>query len=161
MGSRELFASVFHFPAGITMDSIDPSANELVMRVACDFPSMPCPECQQPCARIHSRNPRLVADLPCAGRNVLLMLTVRKFVCSSPTCPRKITTRAPARAGRILWTHDLAAHRACTSPWVRSRWANGHAPSRPIRHRHHPVHLVTPCDAVACSADTSGAGPWG
>src|SRR6266567_3437127 len=92
MGSRELFASVFHFPAGITIDSIDPSANELVMRVACDFPSMPCPECQQPSARIHSRYQRFVADLPCAGRHVLLMLTVRKFVCSSPTCPRKIFT---------------------------------------------------------------------
>src|SRR5437588_3733051 len=92
MGSRELFASMFHFPAGITIDSIDPSANELVMRVACDFPSMPCPECQQPSARIHSRYQRFVADLPCAGRTVLLMLTVRKFVCSSPTCPRKIFT---------------------------------------------------------------------
>src|SRR6266700_5407220 len=92
MGSRELFSSVFHFPAGITIDSIDPSANELVMRVACDFPSMPCPECQQPSARIHSRYQRFVADLPCAGRHVLLMLTVRKFVCSSPSCPRKIFT---------------------------------------------------------------------
>src|SRR3989440_4298453 len=92
MGSRELFASVFHFPAGITIDSIDPSANELMMRVACDFPSMPCPECQQPSARIHSRYQRLIADLPCAGRHVLLMLTVRKFVCSSPSCPRKIFT---------------------------------------------------------------------
>src|SRR5712691_4371870 len=92
MGSRELFASVFHFPAGITINSIAPSANELVMRIACDLPSMPCPECQQPSARIHSRYQRLVADLPCAGRNVLLLLTVRKFVCSSPTCPRKIFT---------------------------------------------------------------------
>jgi transposase len=92
MGSRELFSSVFHFPAGITIDSIDPSVNELVMRVACDFPSMPCPECQQPSVRIHSRYQRLVADLPCAGRNVLLLLTVRKFVRSTPTCPRKIFT---------------------------------------------------------------------
>jgi transposase len=92
MGSRELFSSVFHFPAGITIDSIDPSANELVMRVACDFPSMPCPECQQPSARIHSHYQRTVADLPCAGRNVLLLLTVRKFVCSTPTCQRKIFT---------------------------------------------------------------------
>src|SRR5438128_5357782 len=92
MGSRELFASVFHFPAGITIDTIDPSANELTVGVACDFPCMPCPECQQPSARIHSRNPRTVADLPCAGRNVLLLLTVRKFVCSTPTCPHKIFT---------------------------------------------------------------------
>ncbi len=92
MGSQELFSSVFHFPAGITIDSLDPSANELVMRIACDWPSMPCPECQQPSARIHSRYPRTVADLPCAGRHVLLLLTVRKCVCRTPSCPRKIFT---------------------------------------------------------------------
>jgi transposase len=92
MGSREMLSSVFHFPAGITIDSIDPSANELVIRIACDFPSMPCPECQQPSARIHSCYQRMVADLPCAGRNVILALTLRKFVCGTSTCPRKIFT---------------------------------------------------------------------
>jgi transposase len=92
MGSREMLSSVFHFPAGITIDSIDPSANELVIRIACDFPHMPCPECHQPSARIHSCYQRMVADLPCAGRNVLLALTLRKFVCGTPTCPRKIFT---------------------------------------------------------------------
>src|SRR5947209_4027280 len=92
MGSREMLSSVFHFPAGITIDSIDPSANELVIGVACNFPSMPCPECQQPSARIHSCYQRMVADLPCAGRNVILVLTLRKFVCGTPTCPRKIFT---------------------------------------------------------------------
>ena len=33
-----------------------------------------------------------MADLPCAGRRVILSLTVRKFVCSTPTCPRQIFT---------------------------------------------------------------------
>ena len=92
MGSREMLSSVFHFPAGITIDSIDPSANELVIGVTCVFPSMPCPECQQPSARIHSRYQRMVADLPCAGRNVILVLTLRKFVCGTPTCSREIFT---------------------------------------------------------------------
>jgi len=54
MGSREMLSSVFHFPAGITIDSIDPCVNELVIRIACDVPCMPCPECHQPSARIHS-----------------------------------------------------------------------------------------------------------
>ena len=95
MGSREMLSSVFHFPAGITIDSIDPSTNELVIRIACDVPSMPCPECQQPSARIHSCYQRMVADLPCAGRNVILALTLRKFVCGTSTCPRKIFTEKP------------------------------------------------------------------
>ena len=53
MGSQEMLSSVFHFPAGITNDSIDPGANELVFGLACDTPSMPCPECYQLSARIH------------------------------------------------------------------------------------------------------------
>ncbi len=42
--------------------------------------------------RIHGSYQRTVADLPCAGRNVLLMLTVRKFVCTTPPCSHKIFT---------------------------------------------------------------------
>jgi hypothetical protein len=34
MGSKELLSSVFQFPAGIIIDSIDPSANELVIGIA-------------------------------------------------------------------------------------------------------------------------------
>ena len=90
--SQEMLSSVFHFPAGITIASIDPSANELVIGIACETPSMPCPECHHPSARIHSRYQRLVGDLPCAGRNVILVLTLRKFVCGTPGCPRKIFT---------------------------------------------------------------------
>jgi transposase len=110
MGLRELLSSVFHFPAGITIDSIEPSANELVMHVACDFPGMPCPECHQLSSRIHSRNPRLVADLPCAGRNVLLALTVRKFVCATPTCPRKIFTERVRRCALIPLVGGVQHH---------------------------------------------------
>src|SRR5260221_1929058 len=92
MGSQEMLSSVFHFPAGITIDSIDPGANELVIGLACDTPSMPCPECHQLSARIHGHYQRTVADLPCAGRTVILALTVRKFVCPTPGCPRRIFT---------------------------------------------------------------------
>ena len=87
-----LLSSVLHLPAGITIASVHPSATELVVRLACSTPSMPCPECHQPSARIHWNYQRTVTDLPCAGRNVILALTVRKFVCSTPTCPRRIFT---------------------------------------------------------------------
>jgi transposase len=33
-----------------------------------------------------------MADVPCGGRRVILALTVRKFVCRTPTCPRQIFT---------------------------------------------------------------------
>ena len=85
-------ASILHLPAGITITSVHPSATELVVRVVCCSSSMPCPECHQPSARIHSNYQRTVGDLPCAGRNVILALTVRKFVCTTPTCSHKIFT---------------------------------------------------------------------
>ncbi len=47
-----LLASLLHLPAGITIASVHPSATELVLCVACHTPSMPCPECHQPSARI-------------------------------------------------------------------------------------------------------------
>jgi transposase len=87
-----LLCSILHLPAGITITSVHPSATELVVGVVCHAPSMPCPACHQLSARIHGSYQRTVADLPCAGRNVLLMLTVRKFVCSTLTCPHKIFT---------------------------------------------------------------------
>jgi transposase len=87
-----LLSSIVHLPAGITITSVHPSATDLVVRVACHATSMPCPECHQLSARIHGSYQRTVADLPCAGRNVLLLLTVRKFVCSTPSCPHKIFT---------------------------------------------------------------------
>src|SRR5438876_39404 len=87
-----LLSSILHLPAGITITSVHPSATELTVDVACHAPSMPCPECHQLSARIHGSYQRTVADLPCAGRNVILVLPVRKFVCRTPTCPRKIFT---------------------------------------------------------------------
>jgi transposase len=94
-----LLASIFHLPAGITITSVHPSTTELVIRVACQALSMPCPECHQLSTRIHGNYERTVADLPCAGRNVIFFLTVRKFVCTMPTCSRKIfTERLPGLA---------------------------------------------------------------
>src|SRR5260221_2697255 len=86
------FSCVFRLPAEITITSVDPSPTELVIGVACQAPRMECPECHQLSARMHGSYQRTVADLPCAGRNVMLALTVREFVCGTPTCPRKIFT---------------------------------------------------------------------
>ncbi len=106
MDPREmaLFLRVFHLPAEITITSVHPSPTELVVGVACQAPRMECPECHQPSARIHGSYQRTVADLPCAGRNVILALTVRKFVCGTPTCPRKIfTERLPGLVESYAW----------------------------------------------------------
>src|SRR5271170_5136317 len=87
-----LLSSILHLPAGITITSVHPSATDLLIRLVCCSSSMPCPECHQLSDRIHSNYQRTVGDLPCAGRNVILALTLRKFVCTTPTCSHQIFT---------------------------------------------------------------------
>ena len=66
------------------------SAHELLVQIISSSPKACCPLCGAQAWRIHSRYTRQVADLPCVGRHVTLLLTVRKFFCPNPACPRKI-----------------------------------------------------------------------
>src|SRR5260221_4162094 len=50
----------------------------------------PSPLCTQQATHVRSYYTRLVADVPCAGRQVQLILHVRKFRCDTVSCPRKI-----------------------------------------------------------------------
>lgn len=48
-----------------------------------------CPSCQHKSDRIHSYYQRTLKDLPLADYTVRLHLSVRRFRCLSPRCPRK------------------------------------------------------------------------
>jgi len=86
-------ASLFlPLPEGLVIASVLATETQLVVHVACQLPTACCPLCHLPSDRIHGRYGRTVADLPCAGRHVVLALSVRKFVCRTPTCPRQIFT---------------------------------------------------------------------
>ena len=49
-----------------------------------------CPLCGTGASRLHSRYTRTVADLPCSGQQVRLLVGVRRYFCDVPTCQRKI-----------------------------------------------------------------------
>jgi transposase len=51
-----------------------------------------CPLCAVPSTRVHSRYQRHLTDLPWGSRSVRIRLTVRKFVCRTATCARRIFT---------------------------------------------------------------------
>ncbi len=56
-----------------------------------------CPRYGTASDRVHSRYPRIVADLPAEGRLVILRLVVRNFPRVRPDCPRRIfCERLPA-----------------------------------------------------------------
>ena len=93
----EALSSLFLLPETIAIEAMYPTKTRLTIQVACTLKSAACPLCQQPSERIHGSYGRTVADVPCGGRRVMLALTVRKFVCGTPECPRKIfTERLPA-----------------------------------------------------------------
>jgi transposase len=49
-----------------------------------------CPLCGHIASHIRSTYTRHVADVPCAGRQVQLVLRVRKFRCDTTDCPRRV-----------------------------------------------------------------------
>jgi len=79
-------------PNGLLITTLSATETQLVVRVACRLSTACCSLCQLPSDRIHGHYGRTVTDLPCAGRRIILALTVRKFVCRTPTRPRQIFT---------------------------------------------------------------------
>lgn len=49
-----------------------------------------CPRCRRASRRVHSAYVRRIADVPIAGRAVVLHLRVRRFRCAASSCPRRI-----------------------------------------------------------------------
>jgi transposase len=82
----------FPLPAGMVIVVVHEASASLIVHVSCQDKSAACPLCGERSERVHGQYARTVADLPCAGRRVILALTVRKFVCGMPTCPQKIFT---------------------------------------------------------------------
>jgi transposase len=85
-------SSLFLLPENIAVEAVYPTKRLLTLQISCTLMSACCPLCQQSSERIHGRYGRTVADVPCGGRLVTLALTVRKFVCGTKTCPRRIFT---------------------------------------------------------------------
>ena len=84
-------------PAGLEIVSIETVNDLLKVQVASTKERASCPLCFCPTERRHSQYTRVVADLPCAGFRVQLILHVRKFFCETVDCSRKIfTERLPA-----------------------------------------------------------------
>src|SRR6266516_6781070 len=75
---------------GLHIERVTAAGNKLLVSVLSSLPQACCPLCGVQAWRIHSRYTRRVADLPCAGRHVTLLLTVRKFFCPNAACSRTI-----------------------------------------------------------------------
>ncbi len=83
---------LFALPSGLEMTSCSHYEGKLCVSLVSTQPTSHCPLCGSAATRIHSRYQRKLADLPSAGQPVRFLLSVRKFFCDVPTCPRKIFT---------------------------------------------------------------------
>jgi transposase len=77
-------------PEGMVIGQIEPTETQLTVEVISTQPSACCPGCGNSSDAVHCQYQRTVHDVPCGGRKVVLRLKVRKFVCRTPTCPRKV-----------------------------------------------------------------------
>lgn len=79
-------------PEGMLVEQIQRTETGLVVSVLSTCPTSCCPLCTWPSSSVHSSYQRSVRDVPCAGQNIRLSLTVRKFFCRNDDCQRKIFT---------------------------------------------------------------------
>jgi transposase len=77
-------------PEGIVVEQIQITENGISVEVVATTPTSCCPLCSEPPSSIHCHYRRTLRDVPCAGRRVQLILTVRKFSCRNPYCSRKV-----------------------------------------------------------------------
>jgi transposase len=73
----------------LQLEEIRIDANQVTLVVHPTRRAAPCPLCGRRSQRVHSHYERRVADLPWSGRCVVLHIRVRRFRCSTPTCPRQ------------------------------------------------------------------------
>ncbi|MFE1036881.1 ISL3 family transposase [Streptomyces sp. NPDC058807] len=80
-----LFPSI----ADVAVLSVD--ANIAIVRVGaqCTATGASCPACGTWSSRVHGSYLRFPADVPSAGRSVVLRLRVRRFTCRNPGCGRR------------------------------------------------------------------------
>jgi transposase len=85
-------ASLLSLPEGMRVEHIQITEQGLTIEVKASHPNSCCPLCTHPSDSIKTHYRRVLRDAPCAGRQVQLILTVRKFYCRNPYCSQKIFT---------------------------------------------------------------------
>ena len=70
------------------LDSIEVHDQTIIVHLHATSPTAACPQCGTAGSRVHSRYQRTIADVAFGGRNLVLKLLVRKWICSEVSCSR-------------------------------------------------------------------------
>ncbi|MFJ8364506.1 ISL3 family transposase [Streptomyces sp. NPDC093984] len=91
--------------SGMAIASVDADGEAIRIEARCTAAGAACPICGSWSQRVHSSYLRFPADLPSAGQHVVLALRVRRYVCSTRSCPRRTFVEQVAgltrRHGRV------------------------------------------------------------
>jgi transposase len=71
-------------------DSIEVHDQTIIVHLHATSPTAACPQCGTAGSRVHSRYQRTIADVAFGGRNLVLKLLVRKWICPETSCSRHI-----------------------------------------------------------------------
>jgi transposase len=89
-----MLTTLFSLPAHLLVEDVLIEDQGLTLLISSTLTEVSCPECRQPFSRVHSRYTRTLADLPCQGRAVRLLIQVRRFFCDESACSRKTFAKA-------------------------------------------------------------------
>ena len=81
---------LFSLGESLVIEGVEYGATTLTLFVSSTSLVSTCPLCQELSDHLHSHYQRVVADLPCGGRQVRLLVRVPKFRCKTAACPRKV-----------------------------------------------------------------------
>jgi len=112
---------------GLRLDDLVRTPTTVVALLVSTFSSAACPRCGTTSDRIHSHYRRLVADLPCHGRILVLRLLVRRFRCINPACTQHIFCE---RLPQLLQAHARSTLRLSDAHRVIGFALGGEAGSR-------------------------------
>ena len=85
---EELLFMLFPHLRGLRIGQVEDTGDAVVIRACCRASQAPCSFCGAVSSRVHGGYARVVADGAAGGRPVLIVLSVRRFRCPEPSCPR-------------------------------------------------------------------------
>jgi transposase len=83
-------SSLFPHLVGLRLEQVTLDGEMVALHLAASARFARCPLCTRRSKRVQSVYHRTVADLPIAGRQLILRLRVRRFRCGGKRCPRAI-----------------------------------------------------------------------
>ncbi len=156
---EELLFMLFPHLRGLRVGQVEDTGDAVVIRACCRAAQAQCPACGAVSSRVHGGYARVVADGAAGGRPVLIALSVRRFRCPEPSCPKAtfaeqaggLSERYRRRSvpllgmlagfGLELAGRAAARRRGRAGPFLH-RAAAGHGAVRPSGHRRAGGHRV-------------------